>query len=347
MKTKLYTTVSELEIFAPFVNRLAEISAKSTVKFLEDKDPSPMIHKLRLNVAHDCNYLVTMTHIAQDERTEYKRDCLRDEMTLNNREASNIRRDMKREQDERELERLNDRLAEIESENDMLQFEIKRISDYLTRIQPIISDTLSTNGYDLIDIAKRAILQALQRSANASIILSKIEIANISYKYAYNDDTRNESINNLMDNIKSIIVAKKAFKTKDGCKYYTLKGYADQCIRDYINKSRSGIVSKTNFLTVGYDEQGNEQYIQADALTTAGGITDIFRRDEFREFCENLNLTDSEKLLARLLMQGKTQQDISNRFGVSQQAIAKRIQKIRDKLNLNDIVKNMRRYHNK
>ena len=348
MKTNdLYTTVSALSIFEPFVYRLAEISAKSTLKFLEQKEQSNMIHALRLGITRDCKYLETLSRISEDERTEYKRDCLREEVRLNNREASAIKRRMKKEQDENELEKLNWRLAEIEAENDTLNFEIQKISDYLARIQPIISDTLSPNSFDLVNVARWSILYALQfPTANSTKILEILQSWNDIYTTYTLDDFKKKVLDEVMTATKDIIVAKKKLKTKEGYTLYTLKGFADQMVRNRINRMRSGIASKTNFLITGYDKDGNELYIQADIMTTDGGITDIFRANEFKDFRNRLNLTELENILARLLMEGKTEEQIGKRFGVSHQAIHKRIQKLRDKLNSIEEVQNMRRYHN-
>lgn len=345
MKTN-YETISKLAIFEPFVYRLSEISAKSTPKFLEQKDGSNMIHELRNGIAKDCKYFETLKRISEDDRTEYRRDCLREEVRINNREMSAIKRQMKKTMDENQLEKLNDRLGELETENDMHDFEIKRISEYLARIQPIISDTLSPNSFDLVNISRMAILYALQRSTNASIIFDKIVYWNNIYTMYTLDELKQSAIDDLLEDIKHIVIAKKKLKTKDGYRTYTLKQFADQIVRNSINRQRSGIASKTLFMISGYDEQGNEQYIQADKMTTAGGITDIFRKEEFETFRHNLNMTDGENLIARLLMEGRTEAEIGARFGVSQQAMHKRIVKLRNRLAEYEEVKNRRRYHN-
>lgn len=347
MKTKLnYSDVKNLAIFEPFVNRLAEISAKSTLKFIEQKESSNMIHDLRMGLAKDCKYLETLDRISEDERTEYKRDCLRDEMRLNNLAMTQIKKRMKREQDERELENLNFAFADLMGENEMLSNEIKCISDYLARIQPIISDTMTPNSFDLVNTARFAILYILQHSAHKYMLYEAIDVHSIAYIINGNDEHNNKVLDRLMDDIKDIIVAKKKLKTKEGYTLFTLKSFADYAVRRDINKKRAGIASKTNFLITGYDEYGNEQYAQADKLTTMGGITDIFRADEFKAFRDSLNLSESDNWLIRRLMEGCTESEIASRQGVSQQAIHKRIAKLRTRLAEYEIVQNMRRYHN-
>ena len=132
--------------------------------------------------------------------------------------------------------------------------------------------------------------------------------------------------------LRGVIVYRLPYKTKEGYREYTLKKWGDRAIQKRINAMRSGIASKTVFLVIGYDDEGNELYIKADAMTTAGGIDSIDRAEEFREFCEGLNLTADELVICRYLMNDRTQADLAKRFGVNQSTISRRIDKLREKV---------------
>ena len=346
-KSLMYSDVENLAIFEPFVNRLAEMRAKSTLKFLEQRtgmynvsdtvdtlksvSTNNIISDLRSDVTTDCAYIERFKNVTNDKegRTELKRDNLRDEMRLNTLEMSNIKAQMKREYDERELEKLNERLAELEADNVRIAHEISVISAYLAQIQPIISDTF-TDGYDLVNDAQVAIRKALKRSENAHIIFERIAFYNkMGLKY----NGMMNAVDMLNISISEVIVAKKKLKTKDGYKYYTLATFADKLIRNDVNFHRSGTASRTTHYLRGVDEEGNDIYIQSDKFSTAGGLDTIYRNDEFNDFIKTtLELTPIQKDLVWQLWKGKTQEEIARHYNVSQQAISKRIVALKEQI---------------
>lgn len=346
-----YEDVKKCEIFAPFVNRLAEISAKSTMKFLEHKDGRQMITDTRNSVIRDCKYLASLEAHADDEITEKTYQEAREERNIIDKEISMIQSKINRmvklvTYDENQYENLVMLLADKEAEREVIANYIEKAYDYLCTMQnDFYSNTLSDNGYDIVNIAKRAILKILQTSANAYILLNAIYAYNGLYTFpaVWNKD---ETLKALLDDkrVQNTIVAIKHYKTKEGYQTFTLKQFADAHCRMYVNKRRSGIATKTQYLITGHDEEGHETYIQSDKLLTAGGITDIFRKEEFDQFMKDINMTESEKLIARLLMEGRTHEQIGKRLGVTRQAVEKRIAKLQARLNDIEEVQNRRRY---
>lgn len=302
-----------------FANHLARISTASTLKFLMDKDTAPVIVELRNSLQADYSHLDNIDHAtevytniltairtATEEKTLLEKACAEMRKALKvaeGNEYETIRAEYLDTLDT--IKRLTREIAENRAERDI--------------IEPFFDYTLS-DAYDLHNDAYTAIIEAM-REPIVSDYLDTLDRMGVT------------DFDEVATALRGVVVYRLPYKTKEGYREYTLKKWGDRAIQKRINAMRSGIASKTVYLVTGYDDEGNELYIKADAMTTAGGLDSIDRAEEFREFCENLNLTADELTICRYLMNGKTQSDLARRFGVSQQAISKRINKLRDKIN--------------
>ena len=230
------------------------------------------------------------------------------------------------------LEILNQAIEEREratAKIEQLQAENKQHRDRLLDLYPVL-DIALTDGIDLYQIAFGSIWEDLTTNGNIQTAINNT-IAQYQDLLYLTDEQKTALITNILSNIKDITTLSVPYKTKDGSKDYTAKTKSDKAIRDYLNGYRSGTAYKTDYIIVGYDKNGNELTIQNNALQTAGGVDSVEEKMAFNSIITALNLTDSEKRLLKMLLQGKTEKQIATAFQVSQQAIHKRIVKLREK----------------
>ena len=74
------------------------------------------------------------------------------------------------------------------------------------------------------------------------------------------------------------------------------------------------------YITVGYDDEGNELFLQDKALVTMGGITSFEELQDYHCLLQSIEnvLTEGEKLIIKMLLQGKTQEEIGKKLNLKQ-----------------------------
>jgi len=304
-----------------------KIASASTLKFLDSKETSTrgeMIATLKSSLQSDLyhfshiEYFSTRTAILAEAiaSLEEERDALVAETRLIHKNIAIA--------EENVIEAMEARMEAIMQRLPKISKDIKKYREE----EDILFNWFDFTYSDSMDLFQTATASLVEDITGNEDLLEACD--NISGDMFVEVDGKTTSAFFAMTD--SVIVAEEAYKTKAGIRAYNLIQNANKAVRGVINSNRSGIASKTVNLITGEDEDGNETYIQATALQTLGGIDSIDRAEEFRAFYDSLNLTETEDIMVRYLMQGKTQSDIAKRLRVSQQAISLRINALRKKI---------------
>ena len=300
---------------------LAEISAKSTIKYLYMQSVNEYTRGVRFGLLSDVARLEreknTVEEIATLEKTVKSID---EEIKLTEktiREIEDIILDLKEELYEEQRENL----IELNSYVEILHKERKLKVEEINLLYKVLGERL-TDGIDLYQVA----------------VVSIWECMPILKAYA-----RHRKLN--VENVGELVVKCHTIKKTGKKRYITLKGYADSKVREYINnwkrkkeyKDKDGkrkTCDVVKYITVGYDDEGNELLLQNKALVTMGGITSFEEFQDYNSLLQSIEdiLTEGEKLIVKMLLQGKTQEEIGKKLNLKQNSISDKIKRIRNKI---------------
>lgn len=305
---------------------LAEISAKSTIKYLYMQSVNEYTREIRFGLLSDVARLEreknTVEEIARLEKTVKNID---EEIKITEKtimEIKDIILDLKEEL----YEEQRGELLELNSYVETLHKERKLKVEEISLLYKVLGERL-TDGIDLYQVAVVSIWECLP----------------IIKAYA-----RHGKLN--VENVGDLVVKCHTIKKTGEKRYITLKGYSDSKIREYINnwkrkkeyKDKEG-KRKTQdivqYITVGYDDEGNELLLQDKSLVTMGGITSFEELQDYNCLLQSIEnvLTEGEKLIIKMLLQGKTQEEIGKKLNLKQNSISDKIKRIRNKVSKLDI----------
>lgn len=305
---------------------LAEISAKSTIKYLYIQSVNEYTRSIRFGLLGDVARLErernTVEEIARLEKTVVSID---EEIKLTEktiREIEDVILDLKGELYEEQRENL----FELNSYIKILHKERKLKVEEINLLYKVLGERL-TDGLDLLQVSVCAIWECMP-------ILK-----------AY---SRHGKLN--VENVGELIVKCHTIKKTGEKRYITLKGYSDSKIREYVNnwkrkkeyKDKEGkrkTCDVVQYITVGYDDEGNELLLQDKALVTMGGIASFEELQNYHCLLQSIEnvLTEGEKLIIKMLLQGKTQEEIGKKLNLKQNSISDKIKRIRNKIAKLDI----------
>ena len=310
--------MKNIELKTAIADRLARISTQSTLNLFISEEGNETMFNLKNSLQADLRYYDTMPTTAQDiSDKEHKHTANLDRIALNDSIIKDLAKCIKATTDPDQINRLCQYMQELIFENKTAKAENLIINGELSDLYKKLDYTYSP-AFDLYQVAFTAILEKLNENKTLDILTAQMDI--------------DKAVDFSLTYYRNKVVATVPYKTKDGEKEYTLKQWADKAVRTAINEKRNNRATKTLYIIADIDEDGNEILLQADALTTAGGIADIYEKNAFADTLAKLDLTDSELLIVRLLMQGKTTRQIADRLGVkAHTTIVRRIEKIRKK----------------
>ena len=305
---------------------LAEISAKSTIKYLYMQSVNEYTRGIRFGLLSDVARLEreknTIEEIARLEKTVISID---EEIKITEKtitEIEDIILDLKGELYEEQRENL----LELNSYIETLHKERKLKVEEISLLYKVLGERL-TDGIDLYQVA----------------VVSIWECMPTLKAYA-----RHGKLN--IENVGDLVVKCHTIKKTGEKRYITLKGYADSKIREYINnwkrkkeyKDKEGkrkTCDIVQYITVGYDDEGNELLLQDKSLVTMGGITSFEELQDYNCLLQSIEnvLTEGEKLIVKMLLQGKTQEEIGKKLNLKQNSISDKIKRIRNKISKLDI----------
>lgn len=305
---------------------LAEISAKSTIKYLYMQSVNEYTHSIRFGLLGDVARLEreknTVEEIATLEKTVKSID---EEVKLTEktiREIEDIILDLKGELYEEQRENL----LELNLYVEILHNERKLKVEEINLLYKVLGERL-TDGLDLLQVSVCAIWECMP----------------ILKAYA-----RHGKLN--VENVGELVVKCHTIKKTGEKRYITLKGYSDTKIREYVNswkrkkeyKDKDGkrkTFDVVQYITLGYDEDGNELLLQSEYLETMGKIDSWEERQDFLVTKEKIEsvLSEGEKLIVKMLLQGKTQEEIGKKLNLKQNTISDKIGRIRNKVSKLDI----------
>lgn len=305
---------------------LAEISAKSTIKYLYMQSVNEYTREIRFGLLGDVARLErernTVEEIARLEKTVISID---EEIKITEKtiiEIEDIILDLKGEL----YEEQRGNLLELNSYVERLHKERKLKVEEISLLYKVLGERL-TYGIDLYQVAVVSIWECLP----------------IIKAYA-----RHGKLN--VENVGDLVVKCHTIKKTGEKRYITLKGYSDSKIREYINnwkrkkeyKDKEGkrkTCDIVQYITVGYDDEGNELLLQDKSLVTMGGITSFEELQDYNCLLQSIEnvLTEGEKLIVKMLLQGKTQEEIGKKLNLKQNSISDKIKRIRNKISKLDI----------
>ena len=288
---------------------VAEISAKATIKYLWEKWSMDYIAKLRYG------------QLADFARLDRERNAVNEIETLEKR-ITNIDEEMKitvavmseiedvvlnlhgnaYKEKQSELQELNAYIEELHEER-------KKTVKEIGVLYGVLGERL-TDGIDLYQIAVCAVWECLP-------------VIKAYARHGYD-----------VNNAGGMVVECHTIKRTGEKRYLTLKAYADMAVRKYVNQWRSGTASKTQYIIVGHDEEGNELFLQNSKLETLGGVDSWEEKQAFAEMWAELEniLTGGQIEVVKLLLQGRTQQEIAKCLKVNQSTVNDKIKRIREKV---------------
>lgn len=305
---------------------LAEISAKSTIKYLYMQSVNEYTREIRFGLLSDVARLEreknTVEEIARLEKTVKNID---EEIKITEKtimEIKDIILDLKGEL----YEEQRGELLELNSYVETLHKERKLKVEEISSLYKVLGERL-TDGIDLYQVAVVSIWECLP----------------IIKAYA-----RHGKLN--VENVGDLVVKCHTIKKTGEKRYITLKGYSDSKIREYINnwkrkkeyKDKEGkrkTCDVVQYITVGYDDEGNELLLQDKSLVTMGGITSFEELQDYNCLLQSIEnvLTEGEKLIVKMLLKGKTQEEIGKKLNLKQNSISDKIKRIRNKVSKLDI----------
>lgn len=288
---------------------VAEISAKSTIKYLWEKWAMDYTEKLRFGQLADFARLNRERNAVNEITTLEKRIVnIDEEMKITVAVMSeiedvvlNLRGNAYKEK-QGELQELNAYIEELHEER-------KKAINEINVLYSVLGERL-TDGIDLYNIAVCAVWECLP-------------VIKAYARHGYD-----------VNNAGGLVVDCYTIKRTGEKRYLTLKAYADRAVRKYVNQWRSGTASKTQYIIVGQDEEGNELILQNSKLETMGGVDSWEEKQAFAEMWAELEniLTGGQIEVVKLLLQGKTQQEIAKCLKVKQNTVSDKIKRIREKV---------------
>lgn len=290
--------------------QVAEISAKSTIKYLWEKWAMDYTEKLRYGQLTDFARLDRERNAVNEIATLEKRVAsIDEEMKITRAVISEIEDIILNLQGNAYKEKQGE-LQELNSYVETLHKERKATTEEINLLYNVFGERL-TDGIDLYQIGVVAVWECLP----------------IIKAYA-----RHGKLD--VNNVGALVVECYTVKSTGAKKYLTLKAYADREIRRYINQWRTGAASKTQYIIVGADEDGNDLLLQNSKLETLGGVDSWEEKQAFFETWGKLEgiLTSGQLEVVKLLLQGKTQEEIAKKLGVKQNTISEKIKRIREKV---------------
>lgn len=305
---------------------LAEISAKSTIKYLYMQSVNEYTMGIRFGLLSDVARLEreknTVEEIARLENVVISID---EEIKITEKTITEIE-DIILELKGELYEEQRKNLLELNSYVERLHKERKLKVEEISLLYKVLGERL-TDGIDLYQVAVVSIWECLP----------------IIKAYA-----RHGKLN--VENIGGLIVKCHTIKKTGEKRYITLKGYSDSKIREYINnwkrkkeyKDKEGKRKTSDivqYITVGYDDEGNELLLQDKSLVTMGGITSFEELQDYNCLLQSIEnvLTEGEKIIVKMLLQGKTQEEIGKKLNLKQNSISDKIKRIRNKVSKLDI----------
>ena len=288
---------------------VAEISAKATIKYLWEKWAMDYTDKLRYGQLADFARLDRERNAINKIATLEKRILnIDEEMKITVAVMSeiedvilNLRGNAYKEK-QGELQELNAYIEELHEER-------KKTVKEIDILYSVLGERL-TDGIDLYNIAVCAVWECLP-------------IIKAYARHGYD-----------VNNAGGMVVECYTIKRTGEKRYLTLKAYADRAVRKYVNQWRSGTASKTQYIIVGHDEEGNELLLQNSKLETMGGVDSWEEKQAFAEMWAELEniLTGGQIEVVKLLLQGRTQQEIAKCLKVKQNTVSDKIKRIREKV---------------
>ena len=288
---------------------VAEISAKSTIKYLWEKWAMDYTEKLRYGQLADFARLNREQHAVNEIETLEKRvKNIDEELKITVAVMSEIE-DVVLNLQGNEYEEMQGELQDLSSYIESLHRERKKAIKDIDTLYGVLGERL-TDGIDLYQIAVCAVWECLP-------------IIKAYARHGHN-----------IENAGGMVVDCHTIKRTGEKRYLTLKAYADRAVRKYVNQWRSGTASKTQYIIVGHDEEGNELLLQNSKLETMGGVDSWEEKQAFAEMWAELEniLTGGQLEVVKLLLQGKTQQEIAKCLRVKQNTVSDKIKRIREKV---------------
>lgn len=290
--------------------KVAEISAKSTIKYLWEKWAMDYTEQLRFGQLADFRLLEIEGNII-DEMGELEKRVteINEEVKLVYSTIAELK-DAMDSMSKRQYEDARNECLILDDYIKSMHAERKRANERINLLYSKMGQCL-TDGIDLYQIGVVAVWECLP----------------IIKAYA-----RHGKLD--VNNVGALVVECYTVKSTGAKKYLTLKAYADREIRRYINQWRTGTASKTQYIIVGADEDGNDLLLQNSKLETLGGVDSWEEKQAFFETWGKLEgiLTSGQLEVVKLLLQGKTQEEIAKKLGVKQNTISEKIKRIREKV---------------
>lgn len=295
--------------------KVAEISAKSTIKYLWEKWAMDYAEKLRYGQLVDFARLDRERNAVNEIATLEKRVAsIDEEMKITRAVISEIEDIILNLQGNAYREKQGE-LRELNSYVEMLHKERKTTIEEINLLYNVLGERL-TDGIDLYQISVVAVWECLP----------------IIKAYARHDKLD-------VDNVGALVVECYTVKRTGERKYLTLKAYADRAIRKYVNQWRSGTASKTQYIIVGQDEEGNDLLLQNSKLETLGKVDTWEQKQEFLETWGKFEkvLTCRQMEIVKLLFAGLNQTQIAKKLHVKQNTISEHMDRIRERILKSDI----------
>lgn len=305
---------------------VAEISAKSTIKYLYCQSVNDFTRSVRFGLLGDMERLEGEKNVIDEITRNEKRVAeIDEEAKLVSKvidEIKDIILKLKGElykEKQKELQELNNYIEGMHKER-------KKLVERNNLLYRYMGERL-TDGIDLYQVAVMAIWECMP-ILKAHARHGKLDVENVG---------------------KTVVKCYTVRKTGEK-KYLTLKGYSDKKVREYINKWKAKKEYKdkdgkrktcdiVQYITVGYDDDGNELLLQNSKLETFGGVDSWEEKQDFlttKEKIENV-LSDGELLIVKYLLEGMTQTEIGKKLNLKQNTINDKIRRIRNKVKALDI----------
>ncbi len=295
--------------------KVAEISAKSTIKYLWEKWAMDYTEKLRYGQLADFRLLEIERNIIDETGKLEKRVTeIGEEMKLVYSTIAELK-DAMDSMSKGQYEDARNECLILDDYIKSMHEERKRANERINLLYSKMGQCL-TDGIDLYQISVVAVWECLP-IVKAYARHGKLDV----------------------DNVGALVVECYTVKSTGEKRYLTLKAYADRAIRKYINQWRTGTASKTQYIIVGQDEDGNDLLLQNSKLETLGKVDTWEQKQEFLETWGRFEkvLTCRQMEIVKLLFAGLNQTQIAKKLHVKQNTISDYIDRIKDRILKSDI----------